>query len=31
VSPWKPDTPEAEALARKALAQLDASRAEYTG
>jgi acyl-CoA hydrolase len=31
VSPWKPDTPEAEALARKALAQLDASRSTYTG
>lgn len=31
VSPWTPDTPEAEALARKAMAQLDASRATYTG
>jgi len=31
VTPWTPHTPEAEALARKALAQLDASRATYTG
>ena len=31
VTPWLPDTPEAEALARKALAQLDASRSTYTG
>jgi len=31
VTPWTPHTSEAEALARKALAQLDASRATYTG
>ena len=31
VSPWTPDTPEAQMLARKALAQLDASRSTYIG
>ncbi|NQW79923.1 MAG: acyl-CoA thioesterase [Polaromonas sp.] len=31
VTSWVPSTPEAEALARKALAQLDASRSTYTG